>query len=58
MDMSMGWVRRSTYTSKGEKDNILENQIKYWGIKGIHYHQLLSAGENTLNLKLACEPVI
>ena len=46
---------RSTYTSKGEKDNILENQIKYWGIKGIHYHQLLRAGENTLNLKLACE---
>ena len=39
---------------KGEKD-ILENQIKYWGIKGIHYHQLLRAGENTLNLKLACE---
>jgi len=46
---------RSEYQSTGEKDNILHDQSKYWGIKGIHYHQLLKAGENTLNLKLACE---
>lgn len=44
---------RSQYIATGDKDDILHDQAKYWGQKGIHYHQNLKAGENTLNLKLA-----
>ena len=43
---------RSSYTPLNEKGNILHDQFQYWGKKGIHYHQFLQAGENTLNLKL------
>jgi hypothetical protein len=32
--------------------DILHDQRKYWGQRGIHYHQCLKAGENNLNLKL------
>jgi ADP-ribosylglycohydrolase len=46
---------RSKYEPSGEKDDILREQSKYWGKRGFHYHQFLSPGENTLNLKLACE---
>ena len=46
---------RSKYQPIGEKDDILHDQAKHWGKKGVHYHQFLKAGENTLNLKLACE---
>lgn len=46
---------RSKYLPISEKDDILHDQAKYWGKKGVHYHQFLKAGENTLNLKLACE---
>ena len=46
---------RSKYETTNEKDDILHEQSKYWGQKGIHYHQFLKAGENSLNLKLACE---
>ncbi len=43
---------RSVYNvTKGAAD-ILHDQRKYWGQPGIHYHQFLQAGENTLNLKL------
>lgn len=63
-----GWVRdymtpknphpdsilwRSEYTPLNKRGNILHSQAQYWGRRGIHYHQFLSAGENTLNLKLA-----
>jgi len=43
---------RSSYTPPNEKGEILHEQAEYWGRRGIHYHQFLSAGENTLNLKL------
>ena len=46
---------RSKYEPTGEKDDILREQSKFWGKPGVHYHQYLEAGENTLNLKLACE---
>jgi len=43
---------RSSYRALNEKGNILHDQSQYWGKRGIHYHQFLEAGENTLNLKL------
>ncbi|MBN1104474.1 MAG: ADP-ribosylglycohydrolase family protein [Deltaproteobacteria bacterium] len=43
---------RSSYTPLNEKANILHEQAQYWGKRGIHYHQFLQAGENTLNVKL------
>ena len=44
---------RSEYTPLNERGDILHDQAKYWGQRGIHYHQFLKAGENTLNLQLA-----
>ncbi len=44
---------RSNYTPLNERGDILHEQAKYWGRHGIHYHQFLRAGENTLNLQLA-----
>ena len=44
---------RSEYQPLNEKGNILHEQAVYWGRKGVHYHQFLHAGENTLNFKLA-----
>ena len=46
---------RSSYVPSGPKANILHGQARYWGEKGIHYHQFLTAGENTLNAQLAAE---
>ncbi len=46
---------RSSYHLSGTKGDILHNQVTYWGQKGIHYHQFLRAGENTLNGQLAAE---
>ena len=43
---------RSHYTPLNEKGAILNDQARYWGQKGIHYHQFLKAGENTLNVQL------
>ncbi len=43
---------RSSYTATNARGEILHDQARYWGQKGIHYHQFLQAGENTLNLKL------
>jgi ADP-ribosylglycohydrolase len=43
---------RSKYTAANERGNILHNQAQYWGQKGIHYHQFLDAGDNTLNVML------
>ena len=40
------------YKPLNEKGEILHDQAQYWGKKGIHYHQFLKAGENTLNLKI------
>lgn len=46
---------RSAYSPPSSKADILHEQAQYWGEKGIHYHQFLKAGENTLNLRLARE---
>jgi len=43
---------RSAYRAPGPKGEILHDQAPYWGKPGIHYHQFLRAGENTLNVKL------
>ena len=43
---------RSVYNVIDPSMDILHDQRKYWGQHGIHYHQFLKAGENTLNLKL------
>jgi ADP-ribosylglycohydrolase len=49
---------RSSYTPKNKSFDILHDQAQYWGKRGIHYHQFLKAGENTLNLKLAREVLL
>jgi ADP-ribosyl-[dinitrogen reductase] hydrolase len=46
---------RSSYEALNEKGDILREQSQYWGKPGIHYHQFLEAGENTINFKLAAE---
>jgi ADP-ribosylglycohydrolase len=43
---------RSEYRALNEKGEILHDQARYWGQQGVHYHQWLAAGENTVNLKL------
>ncbi|MEX1117743.1 MAG: ADP-ribosylglycohydrolase family protein [Terrimicrobiaceae bacterium] len=43
---------RSQYTALNERGNILHDQAVHWGNPGVHYHQFLQAGENTLNLQL------
>jgi ADP-ribosyl-[dinitrogen reductase] hydrolase len=43
---------RSVYNVTNRAADILHDQRRYWGQHGIHYHQFLKAGENTLNLKL------
>ena len=44
---------RSSYTALNERGEILHEQARYWGQRGVHYHQFLAAGENTLNFQLA-----
>ena len=44
---------RSSYTALNERGEILHEQAQYWGRRGVHYHQFLAAGENTLNFQLA-----
>jgi ADP-ribosyl-[dinitrogen reductase] hydrolase len=44
---------RSRYKALNARGEILHEQAQYWGKDGIHYHQFLNAGENTLNLQLA-----
>jgi ADP-ribosyl-[dinitrogen reductase] hydrolase len=43
---------RSSYQAPNARGEILHDQARYWGQKGIHYHQFLKAGENTLNVKI------
>jgi len=43
---------RSSYVAANFRGEILHDQAQYWGQKGIHYHQFLKAGENTLNVKI------
>ncbi len=44
---------RSAYTALNEKGDILHDQATCWGQRNVHYHQNLTAGENTANFKLA-----
>ena len=44
---------RSSYEAPNDRGEILHDQAPFWGRRGIHYHQNLQAGENTLNLQLA-----
>lgn len=44
---------RSSYTPPAPEFDILHEQAQFWGRRGVHYHQFLQPGENTLNLKLA-----
>ncbi|GDX94358.1 hypothetical protein LBMAG47_00210 [Planctomycetia bacterium] len=46
---------RSSYTPPTPEADILREQAQYWGRRGIHYHQFLAAGDNTLNYRLAVE---
>ena len=46
---------RSSYTAPNAKGEILHDQAPYWGRRGVHYHQFLAAGENTVNMQLARE---
>jgi len=46
---------RSNYAALNAKGEILHDQAEYWGRRGVHYHQFLRAGENTLNMQLALE---
>ncbi len=44
---------RSAYTPLNAKGEILHDQAIYWGRRGVHYHQFLKAGQNTLNFQLS-----
>lgn len=46
-------LHRSSYTPPTPDADILHDQAQFWGVRGIHYHQQLKAGENTLNFQLA-----
>jgi ADP-ribosylglycohydrolase len=43
---------RSSYRAPHPRGEILHDQARFWGQKGIHYHQFLQAGENTLNIQI------
>jgi ADP-ribosyl-[dinitrogen reductase] hydrolase len=46
---------RSHWTAPAPQFDILREQAAFWGRRGVHYHQFLAAGENTLNFRLAAE---
>ncbi|MDC1206532.1 ADP-ribosylglycohydrolase family protein [Akkermansiaceae bacterium] len=46
---------RSEYEVTCSKDDILHDQAPFWGVRGVHYHQQLKAGDNTANFQLARE---
>lgn len=46
---------RSKYTPRNERGDILHDQAHYWGQRGVHYHQFLERGENTVNYQLGLE---
>ena len=48
---------RSSYPAQNRGADILHDQAQFWGQRGIHYHQFLRPGENTLNLQLCGELV-
>lgn len=46
---------RSKYRPRNRKADILHDQAQYWGRRGVHYHQFLEAGENTVNFLLGTQ---
>jgi ADP-ribosylglycohydrolase len=46
---------RSSWTPPSPAFDILRERAADWGKRGVHYHQFLAAGENTLNSQLAVE---
>ncbi|MEY3000572.1 MAG: hypothetical protein RL648_786 [Verrucomicrobiota bacterium] len=46
---------RSKYVPRNKAGDILHDQAQYWGQRGVHYHQFLPAGGNTLNFQLGQE---
>ena len=46
---------RSKYKPRNKDADILHDQAKFWGQRGIHYHQFLAPGDNTLNYRLGLE---
>jgi len=46
---------RSAWAAPSAALDILHDQRPFWGRRGVHYHQFLAAGENTLNFRLAVE---
>ena len=46
---------RSKYEPLNEEADILHAQAAFWGKPGVHYHQFLQRGENTLNFLLAAQ---
>ncbi len=44
---------RENYVSSCPEDDILHDQAADWKRPGVHYHQHLKAGENTLNIQIA-----
>ena len=46
---------RSQWTPPSAKFDILREQAASWGKRGVHYHQFLAAGDNTVNFQLAVE---
>ena len=44
---------RSSWSAPAPELDILGDQRPLWGQRGVHYHQALRAGENTLTVKLA-----
>lgn len=50
-----GYMQKLRYEPVNEKADIMMGEARYIGQEGIHYHQHLKAGENTLNYRLAAE---
>jgi ADP-ribosylglycohydrolase len=46
---------RSKYVPRNKAGDILHDQAQYWGQRGVHYHQFLPAGGNTVNFQLGRE---
>lgn len=46
---------RSKYRARNKRGEILHDQARYWGQGGVHYHQFLPKGGNTLNFQLSAE---
>lgn len=48
-------LEKSHYVAQNGRGDILREQAIYWGKRGVHPHQFLAAGENTVDLRLAGE---